>query len=352
MNARYLIGLCLALTLLAGCVPIAPMARQPAAMTMEQQKIHNAMSAGLAAVATDAAVLDGENQLREGSNDWTCITDDPMTPLDDPMCFNASWGELIGTEPNAEREAKALFGLSYMLKGGAVADNANPGATEPPEGMDWGIDPPHMMLVSSSDLDPNVYSTDHHWGGPYIMFEGTPAEHLMIPIDNAPLPSADDPIQNAMSAAPLRVAENATILGVSAAGAIEVVREGDNGWTCLPDDPATPTNDPLCGDAQWAEWIDAFFSGREPDITAVGLAYMLQGGSGASASDPTLAAPPEGQGWMVDGPHIMVLAPWKLDPAVYPTDPMAPGPYIMFEGTPYEHLMVPVTETPVMEMQP
>ena len=34
------------------------------------------------------------------------------------------------------------------------------------------------MVVSSAGLDPSVYPTDHHWGGPYIMFEGAPAEHL------------------------------------------------------------------------------------------------------------------------------------------------------------------------------
>jgi hypothetical protein len=351
MNARHLVGLCGALALLAACRPVAPMTEQSAAMTLEQQKVHNAMSAGLPAIANDATVMDGGNELGKGSNGWTCVTDDPMSPLDDPMCFNASWGQLIGTEPNAEREAQKLFGLNYMLKGGAVADNANPAATEPPEGMDWVIDAPHVMLVSSSDLDPATYPTDHHWGGPYIMFEGTPAEHLMIPITGEGLPSADDPIQNAMSAAPLRVAENAAILGVTAEGQLEEVRPGTNGWTCLPDDPTTPTNDPLCGDAQWLEWIDAFFTGREPDITAVGVAYMLQGGSGASASDPTLTAPPEGQGWMVDGPHIMVVAPWDLDPDVYSTDPMSGEPYIMFAGTPYEHLMVPVTEMPVAEMR-
>jgi hypothetical protein len=37
-----------------------------------------------------------------------------------------------------------------MLQGGAVADNFDPGALEPAAGADWVIDPPHVMLVSSS----------------------------------------------------------------------------------------------------------------------------------------------------------------------------------------------------------
>jgi hypothetical protein len=148
-----------------------------------------------------------------------------------------------------------------------------------------------------------------------------------------------------MSAAPLRVSENAAIVDwpSEAGGDLVELRAGDNGWTCLTDDPATPTNDPMCLDAQWMEWLNAFLEGREPEITAIGIAYMLQGGSAASSSDPALTAPPAGEEWMIDPPHFMVVAPWDLDPAIYPTDPHAGGPYIMFEGTPYEHLMVPVT---------
>lgn len=344
MKARRLIGLLLILALLVGCQPIMPMTEQSAAMTMEQQKISNAMSGGLSALTKEATVLDGETQLRQGSSGWTCRPDDPASPLNDPMCFDASWAGLIGTEPNAEREAKNLFGINYMLQGGAVADNANPAAETPPDGMDWVIDVPHVMVVSSSDLAPADYSTEHHWGGPYIMFEGTPAEHLMVPVTGVPLPSADDPMQNAMSAAPLRVAENATIMGVDAAGAMVELQTGDNGWTCWPDDPNTPTNDPMCGDAQWVEFVSAMSEQRAPQYTGLGISYMLQGGSGASASDPTVMTPPEGQDWMIDGPHFMIVAPWDLDPAVYSTDPMSGGPYIMYEGTPYEHLMVPVTE--------
>jgi hypothetical protein len=356
MNQRYLLYLFAVLTLVA-CQPIQPVATLPQQGVTPQQgevdKIANAMNAGLRAIAQDATVLDWPSapdaepvELRRGTNEWVCRPDDLTSPLNDPMCFNASWAQLIGTEPNAEREAKQRFGINYMLQGGAVADNFDPGALAPAADADWVIDHPHVMIVSSSDLDPSLYSTDHHAGGPYIMFEGTPAEHLMIPVVGAALPSADDPIQNAMSAAPLRVAENATIMDwpSEAGGDLVELRAGENGWTCLTDDPATPTNDPMCLDTQWMEWLHALLEGRTPEITAIGIGYMLQGGSGASSSDPTLTEPPTGEAWMIDPPHFMLMAPWDLDPTIYPTDPHAGGPYIMFEGTPFEHVMVPVTD--------
>ncbi len=338
---------CLLLTLvLVGCRPITPQAAQPGA-----DKISSAMSGGLMSIAREATVLDWPSEpggkpaeLRKGSNGWVCRPDDPASPINDPRCFNPSWLQLSGTEPNAERAAKKLFGIGYMLKGGAAADNFDPAVLEPAVDQDWVIDGPHVMIVSSSDLDPTVYATDHHAGGPYIMFDGTPAEHLMIPtLVGAVMPSAD-PIQNAMSAGPLQISENAAIMDRPSAtgGDLVELRAGDNGWTCLTDDPSTPTNDPMCLDKQWMEWIAAFMAGRGPEFTAIGVGYMLQGGSVASNSDPSLTAPPAGEEWIIDGPHVMVVAPWDLDPAVYSTDPASGWPYIMFDGTPYEHLMVPV----------
>lgn len=153
-------------------------------------------------------------------------------------------------------------------------------------------------------------------------------------------------IANALSAGPERIAQNAAVLdwpGEAGGGLVEL-RAGTNGWSCLPDDPSTPTNDPMCVDANWLEFLDAILSGREPQYTGVGISYMLQGGSSASTTDYTAMAPPDGEAWMIDPPHLMIVVPWDLDPAHYSTDPMSGGPWIMWEGSPYEHLMVPVAE--------
>jgi len=49
----------------------------------------------------------------------------------------------------------------------------------------------------------------------------------------------------------------------------------------------------------------------------------------------------EGNEWIEEGGHLMILAPAELLEA-YPTDPNNGGPYVMWKGTPYAHLMVPI----------
>lgn len=151
-------------------------------------------------------------------------------------------------------------------------------------------------------------------------------------------------IENAMSAAPLAIAQNATILDneVDDNGNPIVLREGTNEWTCFPALPWTPGNDPACFDPMWMVLNDALFAGTEPDITAPGFAYMLQGGSDASNTDPFAMEPPEGEDWVFSAPHVMLIFPEPLDTDLFITDPDSGGPYIMWVGTPFEHIMMPV----------
>lgn len=159
----------------------------------------------------------------------------------------------------------------------------------------------------------------------------------------APKKSVEWKIQNAMSAAPRSISKDATIMDWPAKEGDEppVLRKGTNEWTCFPDDPTTPGNDPMCLDRMWTVWLQALMSKKEPKITATGLGYMLQGGSTASNSDPFATKPAPGQKWLREQPHVMVLVPGKLDPKLYGSDPHSGGPWIMWGGTPYEHLMVP-----------
>lgn len=151
-------------------------------------------------------------------------------------------------------------------------------------------------------------------------------------------------IRSAMSAAPTSVSREAAIMDwPSKAGAQPaVIRAGKNGWTCLPDNPGTPGNDPMCLDRQWMKWLDAYLNKTSPAIDAVGIAYMLQGGADASNSDPFASKPAHGEHWIMAPPHIMVIAPGKLDPQMFSSDPHSGEHWIMFGGTPYEHLMIPV----------
>src|SRR5436190_17619754 len=63
-------------------------------------------------------------------------------------------------------------------------------------------------------------------------------------------PNATDAekIASAESAAPRAIAENATIVDMSATGMREL-RKGTNNFTCVADAPATPGPDPMCADA-------------------------------------------------------------------------------------------------------
>jgi hypothetical protein len=173
---------------------------------------------------------------------------------------------------------------------------------------------------------------------------------------SAPVASQDDAdaqakIENAMSAAPAALAENATILDIELddAGKFVVLREGSNGWFCQPDAPGTPGPDPICLDQTWLDWVYAFVAGEEPNVTVPGLAYMLQGGSDASNTDPFATEPAEGNEWMSSPPHVMLLLPEDLAESGFSSDYQTGGPWIMWAGTPYEHLMMPVAESEMAE---
>ena len=152
-------------------------------------------------------------------------------------------------------------------------------------------------------------------------------------------------IQNAMSAAPRSISKDATVMDWPATegGDMKQLRKGTNDWTCLPDDPTTPSNDPQCEDKMAMEWAKAWISHATPNVGSPGIGYMLQGGGSASNTDPFAKAPAAGESWMKEPPHLMIFPATgtKLDPAAY-GDMHSGGPWIMWGGTPYEHLMVPV----------
>lgn len=162
---------------------------------------------------------------------------------------------------------------------------------------------------------------------------------------------ADIQIQNAMSAAPLAIAKDATILDYPAVegGDMVVLREGTNDWTCFTDWPVTPGNDPACYDAVWMALNDALAAGVEPEITSPGLGYMLAGGNDPSNTDPFALAPAPGEDWITTPAHLMLLVPGGFDASQFTTDHTSGTPFVMWDGTPYEHLMIPVNSD-AMEM--
>ncbi len=150
---------------------------------------------------------------------------------------------------------------------------------------------------------------------------------------------AEAKIASAMSAAPEVVAANATVMDYDDT----VLREGSNGWTCLPDLPGTPTPDPACVDGQWMAFFQAWTNGDTSfEVTEMGVSYMLQGGAVASMTDPMQMEPAEGEEWEVAGPHLMILKPNLAYVENMPRFGMAGVPWVMWEGTPFVHVMVPM----------
>ena len=124
---------------------------------------------------------------------------------------------------------------------------------------------------------------------------------------------------------------------------MQTLREGTNGYWCMPDDATTPSADPMCGDANSMEWATAWINKTEPPKGKVGLIFMLAGGSDASNTDPYATVETNGNNWVTTGPHVMIMNATDLM-AGYPTsaDPDTTMPYVMWADTPYAHLMVPI----------
>ena len=115
-----------------------------------------------------------------------------------------------------------------------------------------------------------------------------------------------DPIDSATSAAPAAIARDAAVMMIGDDGALKELRKGSNGFTCMPDSPATPGPDPMCMDANAMKWAAAWIGHKPPPAETVGLIYMLAGGTDASNVDPYGKTPRGGADWVKTGPHVMI----------------------------------------------
>src|ERR1700740_2148514 len=115
----------------------------------------------------------------------------------------------------------------------------------------------------------------------YAMASNTPA----IAQHHASKPKAEKPksdaelIASAMSAAPLAVSKEATIVAVGSDGKLRTLRQGQGPFTCVPDDPSTPGNDPMCLDRNGFEWFKALLAHEKPPEGKGWLRYLLIGRS-------------------------------------------------------------------------
>ena len=158
-------------------------------------------------------------------------------------------------------------GIAYMLAGGSDPSNTDPMAMAPAPDEAWITTPSHIMLLMPGGFDAKQFTTDHASGLPYIMWDGTPYEHLMVPVAQTTreeMGDVDDVVANIMaSGAARRPRSMPTIMGnpAKAGDPMVVLRKGDNDWVCNDDRSVSPGNDPSCNDPVWA-------SGPMPSIPA------------------------------------------------------------------------------------
>src|SRR6266705_2447052 len=110
-------------------------------------------------------------------------------------------------------------------------------------------------------------------------------------------------------AAPVHVLEQATVMNTGHDGKMKAIQEGNNEWTCMD-----PGGAPMCAD------------------------------KAASNTDPYATKETPDNNWIKTGSHVMIVgAEAKSMMQGYPRDAKADPnkPYVMWPGTPYEHLMLP-----------
>ncbi len=164
---------------------------------------------------------------------------------------------------------------------------------------------------------------------------------LLAPLANAQdndAPSKEAMIKEALSAAIPSIANDATVMDWEE----NTLKEGSNGWTCLPTPPNKPDLQPMCLDHHWLAWAQAWQGHTEPNIEGIGFGYMLVGAGADSNSDPYAEGPTDDNEWMESQPpHIMLLVPNASALEGLPTEFDNGGPWVMWAGTPYVHVMIP-----------
>jgi hypothetical protein len=337
-------GLALAGTL-AGCGnKQAEEAAAAAAATAaaNEAKIADALSAILPSMAADSSVMDWDGtMLKTGTGPYTCM---PSTSegAGDPMCVDEPWMKWADAWMGHKDFKADKIGISYMLAGDGAkgSSNIDPYAEAPTDDNEWVIEGPHLMILVPDAALLEGIPTDPANGGPYVMWKDTPYAHVMVPINIPPKASPDDPIADALSAGSVAMAANSKVVDWD----MKTLKEGAGPYTCMPTPPMLKGTAPMCMDEPWMAWAHGWMTKGEVATKTLGISYMLAGDEGASNIDPYAEGPTDDNQWVVEGPHLMLIVP---DPAMLegiPTDFSSGGPYVMWKGTPYAHVMVPVAD--------
>jgi hypothetical protein len=156
-------------------------------------------------------------------------------------------------------------------------------------------------------------------------------------LDSAGAETKETKIKRALSAAPSNVANRARVVDMDEKGKMTLLRDGDNGFTCVAGHLGIVGDSPACMDAAGLQWMLDWMSQKpKPTNIQPGIIYQLAGASDWSAKDPwatsgtPLKWPP---GWVIT---------WPFNPRTtgLSSEPNDTGIWIMWAGTPYAHLMI------------
>ncbi|MDK9556996.1 hypothetical protein QQF73_05105 [Marinobacter sp. M216] len=160
---------------------------------------------------------------------------------------------------------------------------------------------------------------------------------LTIPAGQALSEESSQLLDDALSAAPPGLRDKVTVMDWEN----NVLQEGSSNYVCFPTPPTLQGTAPMCLDGPWQEWAGAWMNKQPFTTSSLGIAYMLAGDEGASNIDPYAEGETEDNQWVKEGPHLMVIVPDPKTLDSMSTDPHNGGPYVMWKGTDYAHIMIP-----------
>jgi len=154
------------------------------------------------------------------------------------------------------------------------------------------------------------------------------------------------------SAAPSFLAADATVLNPE----LNILREGNNGWTCTAANPRGMSDPesgwknaheamPACLDEASMVWLQAWMANEKPQLERDGFAWMLHGDMGEDNHHPMVMNKSDAKDpsqWIESGPHMMVFPKDPASLSKFTEDFTRGEPYVMFPGSDYAHLMIPV----------
>ena len=189
----------------------------------------------------------------------------------------------------------------------------------------------YSLLTITFILCPNVYASSHSHS-----HDDSDHKHY----------SNQEIMEIAMSAAPENVSGKATIMAADGA----ILKEGTNGWVCMPGSPPNENVNPMCVDPAWQNWLQEYMKAvngeayeYDSESASFGVSYMLVGDIAVDNNEPFNQDQNKGV-WVAERPHLMLLLPASMMKDL-PTDPYAGGPYVMWEGNDFVHVMVPLEVT-------